>query len=747
MAIKTLLSQTGVVGAGATTAFPGSDNIRTVQFNPLVGAGFSGSVVIEGSYAAQPGNNDFVTLATVTFTAHTQNLSLDIQSDAPNLRARIASSQTGAIAVYASSRTGSISGSQGSLPATAVVESALKVAGTGSGFNINSPVVPSFTSDDVVYANDFNKTLTDILDGTNGAVGKQDKIGTGVITASEADINVLAGAATYGLVAADVQKLADLNASATEINRVIGVTSNVQTQLNTLSSAIPAGIAGQTTTGTVIDNFFDAVAVVSISDLNNFSGLTASAADLNVFTTTAGDFTAADLEKLGDITASAADLNKISGFTGTNTDLNKLVGMTASTSDLNAITGLSGTTVTTTQLAFLSGLTQNVQAALSALPNLAGLSASVNDLNTLSGIFSGSGAYPAQISATEISYLNGVSSNIQTQLDNKRTVGVPIGIAEISGAAITTTELNYLQGATSNIQAQINSISAGAITPAGGTFTGSIYIPAGSAAAPGLGFAAPSQTTGLYKFGASGIGFAVSGTRFVTFDGTDLVVGTGAANGSPLLKGVGFGVTDPAHSFVGDTDTGVYWVGANSIGIAAGGAAMAVFDQTAGNITLGGAVANNVDVSISGVFAGEKVLGRATVDGGSVSGALGATTLYTIPTGRTAIITKILCRLTSVVSFSNGALFRMNIGTQAGTGREIVDNTANTGIFNPAYSFNTAGQVLPLGTGANAFPDISGSSGAAYGIHTAGTVIEADITVLAGANTYEMEIIVIGHEF
>lgn len=50
------------------------------------------------------------------------------------------------------------------------------------------------------------------------------------------------------------------------------------------------------------------------------------------------------------------------------------------------------------------------------------------------------------VSATELGYLDGVTSAIQTQLDNKQAIN----------ANVSTTELGYLDGVTSSIQTQLN---------------------------------------------------------------------------------------------------------------------------------------------------------------------------------------------------------------------------------------------------------------------------------------------------
>lgn len=57
---------------------------------------------------------------------------------------------------------------------------------------------------------------------------------------------------------------------------------------------------------------------------------------------------------------------------------------------------------------------------------------------------------PSTVSATEIGYLDGVSSAIQTQLDGKQA----------ANANVSTTELGYLDGVTSAIQTQIDGKSS-----------------------------------------------------------------------------------------------------------------------------------------------------------------------------------------------------------------------------------------------------------------------------------------------
>ena len=381
------------------------------------------------------------------------------------------------------------------------------------------------------------------------------------------------------------------------------------------------------------------------------------------------------------------------------------------------------------------------------------MTAAVADLNLLDGASTGTNGYSGVISKNEIDALDGITSNIQNQLNSKRNTADCIGIGEICGSSITITELNYLQGATSNIQAQIDSLTLGSITTAGGTFTGAINIADGTAAAPGLGYAS-ATTTGLYLDGAPGIGLTVGGTRALSLDANDMRVGDAGTNGQPLLRHATPNVNNPAYSFVGDEDTGVYWAGNDHIAVTIGGddaiTANTSPAPSAPHIELGGAAANNWKVAVSGMFEGEKMLGRATVQAGGTSGSTGTTPLYTVPAGRSAVVTKILVVLTNVTAWGGPVNpLRVNFGFAGPNFDQIVDNvTTAPNIWDPAgYAFGTAGQVMPLGYGDNAFPAIAGGAGAAYGVVSAAQTVVANVTVVANAADWDFEAIVFGYEF
>jgi hypothetical protein len=131
----------------------------------------------------------------------------------------------------------------------------------------------------------------------------------------------------------------------------------------------------------------------------------------------------------------------------------------------------------------------DLQSALDAKQDvLTGLTASVAELNILDG---------ATLTVTELNYVDGVTSAIQTQLDAKAPLTAPTFATSITGSYLTAsellitngsknivsapvatypslTELTYLKGVTSAIQTQFTA-KAPLASP---TFTGTVSVPA-----------------------------------------------------------------------------------------------------------------------------------------------------------------------------------------------------------------------------------------------------------------------------
>ena len=116
----------------------------------------------------------------------------------------------------------------------------------------------------------------------------------------------------------------------------------------------------------------------------------ADAVGLDQFSVTA---TAAELNILDGATLSTAELNILDGVTSTAAELNILDGVTSTAAELNI---LDGATLSTAELNILDGATL-----------------STAELNILDGV-------PATLTATELGYVDGVTSAIQTQLNAKQ---------------------------------------------------------------------------------------------------------------------------------------------------------------------------------------------------------------------------------------------------------------------------------------------------------------------------------------
>jgi hypothetical protein len=86
---------------------------------------------------------------------------------------------------------------------------------------------------------------------------------------------------------------------------------------------------------------------------------------------------------------------------------------------------------------------------------------------------------------------------------------------ELSSSVTTATELSYVHGVTSSIQTQIN----GKVAKAGDTMTGTLQLPAGSATAPSLVFTG-STTTGLSAATANTLSLDTNGVERLKIDGS-----------------------------------------------------------------------------------------------------------------------------------------------------------------------------------------------------------------------------------
>ena len=146
-----------------------------------------------------------------------------------------------------------------------------------------------------------------------------------------------------------------------------------------------------------------------------------------------------------------------------------------------AVNYIDALTATTTEVNYCDGVTSSIQTQIDTKSPIAnptftgeiGIGA-VNVSETELGILEG-----ATLTTVELNYVDGVTSAIQTQIDTKAPIANPtftgeIGIGAVNvsetelgileGATLSTTELNYVDGVTSDIQTQIDSKTDDEIT-------------------------------------------------------------------------------------------------------------------------------------------------------------------------------------------------------------------------------------------------------------------------------------------
>ena len=248
-------------------------------------------------------------------------------------------------------------------------------------------VTPIFGSQNVATTGTVNGVSTTELAILDGATVSTAELNTlDGITASTAELNKLDGVTAS---TAELNLVDGVTATTAELNYVDGVTSNIQTQINSLSSnkqpldseltelaTMSSGTASALADLTQAEVQILDGATVSTTELNTLDGVTASTSEINLLDGVTS--TTAELNILDGVTASTAEINKLDGVTASTAELNLLDGVTATTTELNLN---DGQTATPTEVNILDGATLNTN----ELNKLDGVTASTTELNLLAG--------------------------------------------------------------------------------------------------------------------------------------------------------------------------------------------------------------------------------------------------------------------------------------------------------------------------------------------------------------------------
>lgn len=319
----------------------------------------------------------------------------------------------------------------------------------------------SLTSANIIVGNGSNVATAVAMTGdiaiTNTGVTS---IGSGVIV--NADVNASAAIAVSKLAAVTASRalvsdgsgfISAATTTATEIGYVNGVTSSIQTQLNakltnTLTSAnvfvgngsnVATGVAvtgdigitngGVTsiTAGAIVNADVNASAAIAVSKLAAVTASRALASDGSGFITPSAT-TSTELGYVSGVTS--AIQTQLDGFI-VGQPVNALIQSPTSGEDGYAITwddgageytltdpiiqGLTAGGDTGELLVKLSGTNYDADWRLLVQSDISDVTSTAAELNILTG---------ATLTTTELNYVDGVTSNIQTQLDNKLSVSL-----------------------------------------------------------------------------------------------------------------------------------------------------------------------------------------------------------------------------------------------------------------------------------------------------------------------------------
>lgn len=256
--------------------------------------------------------------------------------------------------------------------------------------------------------------------------------------------------------AAELNKLDGVTATATELNYVDGVTSNIQTQLNSKAASNHTHSTASTSAAGFLRQLNG-----STSNFLRGDGTWATPPNTTYSDMKGATSSAAGTHGLVPAPAAGNQAKFLRGDgtwqTPTNTTYSTFK---AATSEASGGTGLVPAPSAGYQGRFLRGDATWQAISLSTF----GVTATAAELNKLDGVTA---------TATEINYLDGVTSSIQTQLNGKAASSHTHDHANITGltasralvsnssgvlseSSVTSTELGYLDGVTSSIQTQLN---------------------------------------------------------------------------------------------------------------------------------------------------------------------------------------------------------------------------------------------------------------------------------------------------
>lgn len=401
-----------------------------------------------------------------------------------------------------------------------------------AGAIVNADINASAAIDASKIANgSVSNTEFQYLDGVTSAIQTQLNAKQATITGAATTIDTEDLTASRAIISDSNGKVAVSAVTAAELGYVDGVTSAIQSQLDGKQATLTGGAtsiasSNLTTNRALVSDGSGKVTVsdVTATELGYLDGVTSAlqtqlggkqatitggATTITSSNLTASRALASDASgKVAVISTTSTELGYVAGVTSAiQTQLNgkqatvtggattitssNLTVSRALASDTNGKVVVSSTT--STELGYVAGVTSAIQTQLNAKQaTLTGGATTIATSNLTASralISNGDGKVAvSDVTSTELGYLDGVTSSIQTQLGGKQatiTGGatsivssnltasralVSDASGKVAVSAVTSTELGYVDGVTSAIQTQLN----GKMALSGGTFTGGV---------------------------------------------------------------------------------------------------------------------------------------------------------------------------------------------------------------------------------------------------------------------------------
>jgi hypothetical protein len=444
-----------------------------IDANSTANPSFGTSIVFEGAVS-----NDYETTLTVAEPTGDRTITF------PDATGIVVLSDINGNVTIPGSLT--ITGATTTIDSTVInLQNELKFEGTTVNDFETSLLGGDPTADRTITLPDLTGTV--VLDqGAQTLYTKSINLNSNILTGTAAEFNAALSDADFATLAG-TQTLTNKTLTSPNVNEAVALLATA-TELNVLD-----GITSSTAELNILDGVTSTAA-----ELNILDGVTSSTAELNILDGVTA--TTAELNKLAGVTATSAEINILAGLTSTAAELNILDGATLSVTELNYVDGVTSaiqtqlnnkqavvTDVSDTEIGYLNGVTSDIQtqidakAALSSptftgtvvLPSGTVTSTMILDGTIVNADISATAAIDwtkisasSTISETELGYLDGVTSAIQTQLNGKQATVLNVSDVEIG----------YLDGVTSAIQTQMDA-KAPLASP---TFTGTVTLPSGA---------------------------------------------------------------------------------------------------------------------------------------------------------------------------------------------------------------------------------------------------------------------------